>query len=709
MPLVSKLRKLIERTENRVEGDVGRFKVVINDGDRTYYTGATGAPRQVRVLTSQETEPMSSGGLSLRIYDYDPLTDIIGEGEWEWIEEGTRVEVLMVDLAGHPIAEREMYHRAQVSGWVIGTNYVDISCQARSGGMGDQLFVPELGYLDEMFVEDFIKMVMDGTKHRPFMKARIEPSGRSGIRYRVRGSYESRLAAVTDALAHAVRADGYVLTVQWDDEPGPVIRQLVPRNNWTVRFMQPGVDFSGLSTDTRACTHVVWGKGVRADGGTWFNAKYPGSTTAVAPPYPAGSTLFYPGHSVPAHIGGPFFDKLRDHGYRIQSTATYYHPDDRLDVIDLQSRAGIVDDASGSWGPQTWAAAFQPGRGSVLEDGFILPLAAVEGYHEWLYNGDGGRIKRNPKYDRTLRPVEIFIDFGECSRKDAMASARAIIAREKEPLISGSLTLTQDPQEGHRLRVRAGDTMTVEAFDGRDLLLYISEVNRDTSGDSASVSVTVSNRRGYFRTPAEEKSVRRAQRAALRQANGVNGSGGVDALWDCESPHGRIYATSHYPGLGSKTVVAMPYRAVVAKARIKHDVRTRFMFAVFNNPSITVEQAEFLLGGNPLTTADEDLAAAPFDVNPRGLKQAGCLGIWGSKDDLLGYGSVPEPRAVNDTPAAEARAAARRDALLDGTFEEDSTWEARAQRGTTYLTVISWTEEAANMTGRFYPASMDVA
>lgn len=663
----------------------GRPRIRVDGKDVTWFADERGHAHATVPVALTRQDPFTYGPGVLLFPGIGP-TERPGMGRLEWLKEDAYVRVAIVGDGDTSEDDLEVLYRGTVTSFRHTPAGLEAICEGRVYMAGTQVVPPNIGLVEQEDLEAFVCRVLNGVRNRKWQPAVSTVPGRTGIPYSARGDMSSPLAMVVDALATGIKADGTTYTVRWEDDRNrPVFCEQEPRNTWTFTYGQRGL-LADLTEDRRAVVHAIYGSGIAPNGGAWRNSKYPQSTEATPPVYPMGSTLYYPGDAMPASVGSPFWRRMRELGYRVESTATYYNPADRLDVIDLQSNSGIVDDASGSFGPQTWSAAFQPGKNARLGDAFILPLAAVPEWDEWIRNGDGSRRKKNPKHDPSLAPVERYVDFGDGHTKRAAArAARAMIRRESKPPIQGTLTITGDPREGHRLQIREGDRIKVLGWTGKDVTLYAAEVSYDLT--TATVTLTVSSRRGPYVTIVDEIAQRRSERASRRESNGRMASVGQGVVWDAESPAGVIPAHSHYPRLGSVAFTPVPVFGSVVRTVIEAAEPCEMIITVWNKP-VTPAQVEGIIGGNPW-----DLTGDPWEKKRKALRDAGLVIGWGTAEQPAGYGYELKNEGADMT----------------GTFYEDAEWTFRIPKGEQpFLRVLIWPTSSAPISGRFYPAAVEV-
>jgi len=494
----------------------------------------------------------------------------------------------------------------------------------------------------------------------------------TGIRTNIRGSGGARLTqGVQDLLSTAFTADAqnqWTITNTTGRKPQIKLKDRTT-HHWTMAIGHPGLKLN-LTNDWQQLVGIVYGSGIANDGGSWFNAKYPGTRINTAPPYPLGvGSVFVAGDS---HTGFDVLaDELRTRGYSIQSKDKYSTSDIK-DIKDAQRRAGITVD--GVVGAQTWGAMFGVG-GSVpsLAGAHIAPLAAVSAVMAKLERPDGSISGNNPKYERDRLAIGRLVEYGEgVSKADGVKFARGEIqARINfDPQWVGSATLTMDPENGSRWEMRAGENIFFKFMyaplrrfgidDG--LLLHISQV---TVTPGADVTLQLSLLAHDMTTLAAIKNRNKdtldpARRGAQGRISKISKDNIVP--WDSEAGGGKIPLHNLQGNLW--TVIRIPAGQVGSIVQSNFVCATslgvntlasafnsegalsgakEFCVAIFAKP-IT---SNFLKGvvGNPLTS--ESVWSNKAAV----LEKAGLLQAYGASDQPAGYwpgqasnsGSTPDP------------------------------------------------------------------
>lgn len=309
-------------------------------------------------------------------------------------------------------------------------------------------------------------------------------------------SWETGLSYIQNLLALAITNAGNAWTIWVDANAKPALLQTldIPGHK-TVSLVagQEGV-VDGLALDTLAGVNKIYGQGITRKGAAWRNTKYPLATSSK-PRYPLDDPAesFGEGSSDGTTVSGNGVTKLQQKltalGYTVTITG-YYGESTTTQVTKYQKAKGLKQ--TGVVDLTTWNRLF--GINNIASGAWIAPLAASPEVCPRLYNANGADIGPNPAYNANVRPLEQFIDFGEgVSLTEAVRAAEAIIARDGERPVEGTLELTVCPPEYSRFDIAPGDRVTYKKHWGENLTLYVHKVQWNLS-DTPSVNLTVSTR-----------------------------------------------------------------------------------------------------------------------------------------------------------------------------------------------------------------------
>lgn len=325
-----------------------------------------------------------------------------------------------------------------------------------------------------------------------------------------------------------------------------------------------------------------------------------------------------------------------------------------------------------------WFNTKYPNSGGVVR----LPLAADPKTQQWLYDDDGNATGPNPEYDKTVMPREDDVDFGQNSKTIGIRSAQQIVDRESVPSFVGRITVETDPREGWRGDIQAGDKLTLIGYQGRDLVLHVSDVEVSLDG-SVPVSLTVDERSRDAMTVAQIRDRNKEARRdpALRPGNPNRRSRlEQDQIvpFDAESKAGRIPATSVQGGQWN--VITVPFATAGRIAKVHFDTGSPMAAGLFAyRPSVAHLNS---LIGNPLTQDD------PLKANMNTLEGTfGLCAFWGQQGQRMGYSPGREDAGDPFT----------------GDFDEATGFDYVAQANARlYLAV--YTAADTTVSGRCYPA-----
>lgn len=285
----------------------------------------------------------------------------------------------------------------------------------------------------------------------------------------------------------------------------------------------------------------------------------------------------------------------------------------------------------------------------------VLPAYSALVTEPWTYGVDGTITGTNGFFDPTVLAVEKFIAAGErVSLKDFSSAASLDILSAWPAKYMGTLTLHDDPEEGHRRFIRAGQNIRLKSFRGRaeGQVFHISRVHVDEEG---TVTLTVDQR-------SSDSSAVEALLARVRDANDLSKRGlrnqrksqtVVDTFvpWDCESGSGRLPPVAVTADTWKVVRVGAAEHALIVRTNFRASIAARLSIAVFDR---AITAATLTSAGNPLTTAG---FWQNFSVATRPLIS------WGGRlpdgtDDAAGY-----------YPGMESEGAS-----LTGEFVDDGSW-----------------------------------
>lgn len=443
--------------------------------------------------------------------------------------------------------------------------------------------------------------------------------------------------------------------------------------DWTVSTGQPGVAFS-LNRDATQNPNTFYGEGTDTGNCKWRNTKYPNFNPGSPPPLWPG---YYMSTTTNANAPGVsvWQQRMKDCGWPI-TVDGYFDVYDRNICKWFQSLAGILVD--GVIGPQTWTATFQPGSsGGDLSSAYIAPLAIDPRVEPFIYNANGASIGDNPSFDRSIMRIESFASHGEhSSLREATIAAQNEAKRNVTPGWAGTVTLSIDPEEGSRFRIKAGDNLLLRNYRGEDLMLHIAGADIDMVGLSVTLTVD-SKARDLMSVTAMIERDRTIGDWALQPTRPSNNSSkqvNDSVVFDCESKAGYIpYFVS--PG-GLWNVIKIPV------GELGTVVKTEFQsFAPASTYSVAMFDRH--ITANKLQSLGSPMYEDFWKNFPEDL---GLMISWGDADQMAGY----FPGAQSDGDPATGR------------MVDSSSWNFWSSEPP-WIYVAFWVTQTCAISGRLYP------
>lgn len=351
-----------------------------------------------------------------------------------------------------------------------------------------------------------------GMRITPYLGADV------GVMTAARGITGSYLNYVDSLLAMTTQTDGSQYTIlptstgAWNLAPKD--RETV---DFTVHLGAAGVEID-IQDDLTERPNTYYGQGISPENLIWVNGRMPGMIQAPAPPYPFTDGRTFGAGTTDADtdtgdgvqllmgklIGTGFLSRVKRPGG--------YDADVTRAVKALQAQAGLTK--TGNVDPDTWDALYDLGVTGIRAGGFMMPLAQDSRVQKWFYTANGSPKRRNPAYDPSVVPRDVFQDFGpDVDKADARDIQQGQLARSlTDKNWSGTITLTSDvfagshahtdadPSPMSRLDIKAGMNVLLRNFDG-DTLFHVAVV--DVSLNDGTVQLGVDTQARDAATLAE--------------------------------------------------------------------------------------------------------------------------------------------------------------------------------------------------------------
>lgn len=617
-----------------VREDVGFLHVYIDGKDRTLFRGA-----QTVVDSWQLMDPFGCGPATIRF----PMVtgfDQIGSGATAFLRRGASVDVYLVDMDGvrqqPPLWSGELVKRATTSSG-RGTTFECVGDLSGPAGLATHKPV------------QYIPLTDRGT-----LVARA-------LNTEVRTRRVSTIAAAATGHATAGRGSSNETVMAYAAATLPIgwtIRRKAARRAyeihtrtsgavWTVRYGQPGMDFE-LSEDLTEAPNVLYGRGVRQDGYSWANWKYPGQL-ASQPAYPNSS----PGNT----IGPGETDADTDSGSGVSdiqrrinelnvtrdvSVTGSYGAATTDAVKAIQKDAGITVD--GVVGGQTWNAMWPLYSGVQIGKEVRLTLAGDNRVIPVLYAADGTVIGVNPNYRSDLLRVERDTNYGAgISKAVGVAAASAEFTRtrrdgEAYPGWVGTVQCRVDPQEGSRWLIREADVLRVQSFQGATVDLHIAQVRSAPSQGPGTVDLTVDELARDAPTVAaiirqDEDSKDDPLRLPGRRARRSQVTPDSVEPFDGESSAGVIPRIPLFAGLWTVQAIPLSAAGKIARVTLQTSPACAFYVALFGDSVTASQLARYV--GNP--TATDGYGRGPYQPHQDTLEALGFIDAVGGPAQAAGY------------------------------------------------------------------------
>lgn len=597
-----------------VKQTVGRLQVVVEGVDVTFLRGAeTPFPSWTR------SEPFGSQSATIALPQITGF-DELGGGDLAWCVKGATVEIRLI--------REDDTKLSLFYGFISEFDHSEDSgtFQLQCHGI---MYQGDLQLMKPPFVTTpidagtAIPRALNNVVGRRFAKT---ASVSTGVKVGRSASWDPILTSwIMNHLATLVK-DKKQWTITCDRRSPVMERKDMTTVHATIRNGQRGISVD-LQSDLTQEPNVIYGEGIRDDGGRWRNAKYPNWRADDTPAYPiVPSRSIYLGDTNATTNGG-----VSKWQRRIGVPVTgRYTQTDKAALLRIQRAAGIKQD--GYLGPQSWAASFGTGSNTgTLEDAWIAPLAAIPEVEPYLYTSDGEILKDNPNYDPDVIRVEQFINYGSgISKGRAVTAAESMLARDATEGWVGTITFTLDPNEGSKYElIREGHNIQVRSFRGKTLLVHVAAVDYGEDTVTATVDTKA---RDYPTLAAILERDRSAQDPArsYRRSSASSTATSERATWDAESPGGRIPELALFNRLWTVLRIPVAQYGEIVRTKFTTTPARPFSVAIFDRP-ITPSKLLSVVG-NPLSQDENPWQNAADELENLGLLQA-----WGWNLQPAGY------------------------------------------------------------------------
>lgn len=243
----------------------------------------------------------------------------------------------------------------------------------------------------------------------------------------------------------------------------------------------------------------------------------------------------------------------------------------------------------GEYGGSRYRNFYELGGSAVFQ-----PFAYHNDVHSWDPNGSGGLTDTPARIVNTAVRIEGWQGFGSgVTYTEAGASAEQQRLRAQDVGYVGNIRLEADPQEGHRLAIRAGDNIRVKSHHGADRLFHIAAVDVSMGESEPVVTLTVDTQaRDYPTLAAIIERDREVSRKPLARLTGrtFEGQPTSRATWDDNTGSGWVPTARKFDGTSTVALAAgwniVKFRAserdTVWKIQANTTVARKFSLAIFN-------------------------------------------------------------------------------------------------------------------------------
>lgn len=377
-------------------------------------------------------------------------------------------------------------------------------------------------------------------------------------------------------------------------------------------------------------------------------------------------------------------------------------------AVDKSQAANVVYGSGTDEAGIDWRNSYRLDSGVTV----YRPLAEADTVAYYDTDTFGTTFQPNSGFDSRAVRVERWFSFGAgINQTDAADFAGKLLARDKDPSYTGGITLTADPEEGHRFDIRAGDNIVAQAYRGDDVLFHITEVTHDPRSLTTHLTVDSGARDANVIEALLERrrNVMESPSLQLRPQLGSTTFEDRKQPWDAR--FGFIPTAAYAEkdvdprrGIGSYSTpteepdyyIDVPARSWVIEPILLPDLAQveRMELAAYNSGG-TYKATAFICGVFAASVNVDDLPGNPFSdgawaftdpTNPPTWYQRAMI-MWGQWGQRAGY-----------FPGLESQGAA-----VTGVHRDEGSWTI-ALPGTTRAYFVIYSDLAASFRGRIWPS-----
>ena len=409
----------------------------------------------------------------------------------------------------------------------------------------------------------------------------------------------------------------------------------------TVTTGARGIDLN-LSRDMTSTANCLLGRGTAPNGFGWSGMVWPNlhADTAPAYPYSSGATVMNVGDTDAGTLTGHGVSDWQRRVNDLNLTKNVpvdgvFNTSDSNIAKQIQRAMGLLID--GIVGPQTWDATFSVGSMSGdLSGAYRRPLAIDTTTEPNLYSASGAVTGKNPGYTGARR-WERDTDYGPgVTKAEAEQSAALELARDKNPGLTGTAVVTEDPREMSRFLLTPGMNIKILGYNGADKLLHIADVTRDWN--ALAVTLTVDE---HARDSITLAAIRSRNKAA--QVDPARRPGRTDRRsrqiqdqvvpYDGESNAGIIPRHAIYGGLWTVIRIPLSEAGDFAKVAVQTLSPTaKFSLWLFAGPVTPAHLVNLV--GDPLSGTNP---TARTEAKGNALDDLGLIEAFGGPGSAVGY------------------------------------------------------------------------